>query len=532
MLLLSSLLLWIFLKNNALAYPYDLVIVGGGAAGFFAAGAASSFGKTIAIVDLRPNLGGDCTNAACVPSKALRSIVRTSKPTPEHMRSAVEAVRAREQPQQMLERNPNLDLHFVQSCCFTDSHTMELSFQNATKCLIKSRHFLLSVGADPVIPFQFPEQAHAARLPLWTYRSILRPEETEFWDHIKSGHLKTLLIVGGGPTACELGQSLGRLLAHNTTIRLVAPALLPEEDPSLQEAATKLLERAGVSCKLNVKMDKILDDKSIQLSDGSILAPVDGILLCVGRNPQLDSLHLHQAGVQWNENGVSIRPSTLQSTSASHIFAAGDCADVIDKRSRTSAHAAWMAFHAVRNMYVPWWLRIGSSSQHKLVPRVIYTDPEMARVGLTRQECQERCPDFQFVHVKEEGSDRADMERRERDTEVTFLEVRASPSGRILGGTACGAAAAELANSIGVAITNRLSVRDLAKSIHSYPSHGYLLYRVALSMALSDTRGFLESCGPVGKILAGLVGAVGASVRIFQSFAGRVVRGRKRRNSV
>ncbi|GAX25758.1 hypothetical protein FisN_8Hh342 [Fistulifera solaris] len=530
MLLLATLLLWFF-TNNAQALQYDLVIVGGGAAGLFAAGAASSFNKKIAIVDLRPELGGDCTNAACVPSKALRSIVRTSQSAPEHVRFAVEAVRAREQPQQMLESNPNLDLHFVHSCCFADSHTMELSFRNATRCFIKSRHFLLTVGADPVIPFEFQKQAQQAGLPLWTYRSILRPEETEFWDCVESGSLRRLLIVGGGPTACELGQSLGRLLAHNTTLELVAPALLPDEAPSLQEAAQKLLERAGVSCKLNVKMDKIWEDRSIQLSDGSYLAPVDGILFCVGRSPSLKSLHLHRAGVQWNENGVRIRPSTLQSISASHIFAAGDCADLMDKRSRSSAHAAWTGFHAVRNMYVPWWLRIGSSSQHKVVPRVIYTDPEMARVGLTRKECQEQYPDFQSVLVKEEGSDRADMERRERDTEVTFLELRASRSGRILGGTACGPAAAELANSIGVAITNRLSVRDLAKSIHSYPSHGYLLYRVALSMALSDTRGFLESCGPVGKILAGLIGAISVSVRMLRSFfAAHVVRGRTRGN--
>jgi hypothetical protein len=216
---------------------------------------------------------------------------------------------------------------------------------------------------------------------------------------------------------------------------------------------------------------------------------------------------------------VLVSSSSLQSITARHVYAAGDCSSAVTDRSRTASHAAWSGFHAVRNTAVPWILRVGSRSVHPCVPRVIYTDPELACVGFTKSECIARYgkDGFNSLYVAEEGSDRADMERRERDTDATFVELRAARNGRILGCTACGPAAAELANSMGMAITNRLTVRDVAQSIHSYPSHGYLLHRIALSMALSDVQGLLSTCGPLGETVGSLVGFVGSAPGLVRS---------------
>jgi len=126
----------------------------------------------------------------------------------------------------------------------------------------------------------------------------------------------------------------------------------------------------------------------------------------------------------------------------------------------------------------------------------------MACVGLSYRECVERfgVGGFDAMYATEHGMDRADMERFERDTEPCFVELRVDrSSGSILGCSACGPAAAELTNSMGLAITNGLTVADVARSAHSYPSYSYLLYRIALSMALSSTWGVLEACGPIGK---------------------------------
>lgn len=591
-----------------------MIILGAGAAGLFASGAASSLlGKKTALIELVPvspvsssmdsgnlNVGGDCSNAACVPSKAVRSMARQAaawerttshgmnqdidwvKETQQHAAATVNAVRNREDPES-IGQNPNLDLVFVTDCRFIDAHSVQVTFQhsqttstdtnsvnnnknntktvtgtNITTAVLTSRKFLITTGASPIVPDAWTKAAAAAKnLPLWTYRSILRPDDHSFWDWLRmpannnissnttmkansaAPKNKRLLIIGGGATACELGQSIARLATTASTsmttattadkeqldIELVAPAILPQEDVTLQQSAVKLLVRAGIKCRLGERVQDILPDQSIRLSDGRVLPPFDAVLVCIGRSPgaNLESLHLNQAGVAWDpDKGVLVSSSSLQSITARNVYAAGDCSSAVTDRSRTASHAAWSGFHAVRNTVVPWILRVGSRSVHPTVPRVIYTDPELACVGLTKSECIERygSDGFNYLYVAEEGSDRADMERRERDTDATFVELRATRSGRILGCTTCGPAASELANSMGMAITNRLTVRDVAQSIHSYPSHGYLLHRIALSMALSNVRGLLSTCGPVG----GAVGDVGSFVGSTSGLVRSVVR--------
>lgn len=117
------------------------------------------------------------------------------------------------------------------------------------------------------------------------------------------------------------------------------------------------------------------------------------------------------------------------------------------------------------------------------VPAVIYTDPELASVGLSYAACVQKYgkDGFDCLNAPEEGTDRTDMERLER-LPVGFVELRATKiGGKVLGMTACSAAAAELGNEGGLVITSGLTVRDMACAIHSYPSYGYLLHRIALS---------------------------------------------------
>lgn len=519
---------------------YDWIIVGAGASGLFASGAASLLGKSTCLIDQADPtnsgllaVGGDCSNAACVPSKALRSIARqgvSDHKARQYADAAINAVRARESPDRI--RNTT-DLYFVQSCRFVSTHEMEIQAINASEPLrLRARRFLIATGASPIVPETFQAQAKAAGLPLYTYRSILQSvlateSSAPFWK-MDGSTKKRLLIVGGGATACELGQTLVRLRPQRD-ICLVAPSVLPSEDVKLQQAAMNILAKAGIHCHWSARLARILPDGRVELSDGALLSPFDGALLCLGRSPvdSLESLHLDSAGIAWTNVGVTVHEQSLRSVSAPHVFASGDCADAVPLRSRTAAQAAWTGFYAIRNGALPRVLTFGSASVHPTVPRVVYTDPELACVGKTVSECVLKygLNGFDVAYCTEEGSDRADMERVERDTSVCFVELRAEKrSGIILGCTACGPAAAELANVIGVAITNKLTTSDVARSIFSYPSHGYLLHRLALSMALSDTNGILEVCGPIG----GFLGRTGRSVSCLRDFFQRGVLGRKR----
>ena len=574
---------------------YDVIIIGGGAAGGFAAGAATSLfrGRTAVIErtdddDDSYYLGGDCTNAACVPSKALRSVarciqqqhdddddddVRLVEPR-QYVQDTVQAVRQREDPSQQSLQNPKLDVIFCRNCHFVNATTLQVAAaaaatKNQTQesvffFFLSAKRFLICTGASPVVPHDLRVAAQTAGVSISTYRTLLRPEGKDpIWDLIpcqqeKSSNLdnddcttipqqqqqqqqnrRRLVIVGGGASACELGQSLARLIKHNTTtttttteISLVAPAILPQEDVKLQQAAINLLHQAGIKLHLSVRLQDVLPDKRLLLSDGTILPATDALLLCLGRQPsQLDSLQLDNAGIKWSpQKGVAVHPRTLQSVSTPHVYAAGDCVATasMSDRDRTATQAAWTGYHAVLQMGLPKLLSMGLYAVHKTVPRVIYMDPELACVGLTSAQCIEQygVDGYNMLCVYENGTDRADMERLERNTNVTFIELRScSKSGRLLGCTTCGPAAAELANSMGMAISNKLSVADIARSIHSYPSYGYLLQRIALSMALHDVWGFLQACGPLGKTL----GKMGRSASFWSGRVGRAFRYRRRK---
>ena len=504
---------------------YDLIIVGAGASGLFASGVASSLGQKVLLLDANDHiLGGDCTNAACVPSKAVRSISRVQhgkwgsqsighgkeglQLARLHSSNTVNAVRQREDPRAMRDLK-NLDLLFCKEVRFVSNQEIEVQARNETTTRrIRSKKFLISTGASPKLPESIVKQANAANLPIYTYRSILSPESNStkksIWnllDDITTHRIPQIVIAGGGPTSCELGQALARLGGKDWNVTIIAPGLLLSEDISLQRAAMQLLQESGVNVHLGKRLNGVTTTGLVVLDNGSTL-PANALVLCLGRNPSVTDLGLEAAGIDWTEeDGILVNKRTLRSTSNRHVFASGDCCSAVQGNDRTAAHAGWTGYHAARNIAVPWILRVGAKSVHTTVPSVIFSDPELASVGMSKIECIQRygSKGFASLSVSEQGMDRGDMDRLERNTNITFVELWATKvTGRILGLTACGQSSAELANEIGVAIQNGLTVRDLARSIHAYPSHGYLLYRLSLALATDNLWGLLATFGPVG----------------------------------
>jgi pyruvate/2-oxoglutarate dehydrogenase complex dihydrolipoamide dehydrogenase (E3) component len=452
----------------------------------------------------------------------------------QHSINTVSAVRQREDFSGVDDRNPTLDFLFVQKCRFVSSHELELAPRNTSNILpwntrvstnssvlVTSKKFLIATGASPIVPEHLQRAARKAGVAVHTYRSVLQPPRSEddalesIWNmtatSTNGNFTKQIVIAGGGPTACELGQSLARLGGSTLNITIVAPELLPNEDVTLRRAAMQLLTNDEITLRLGSRVTDVSkgDDsvRHVELDNGRLFIPVDALLLCLGRSPgiSLSTLNLEAANVQWNpDHGVEVHKASLRSKSAPHVYACGDCCDAV--RNRRAAHAAWTGFHAARNTILPFWLQMGSKAVHPTVPGVTYTDPELASVGLSYVECVRRygTNGFNCLNVSEEGMDRGDMERLERPV-IGFVELRATKiSGRVLGMTACGPAAAELVNEIGLVITSGLTVRDIARCIHSYPSHGYLMHRIALALATNNIYGLLSACGPLGSLLGGI----------------------------
>lgn len=568
-------------------YDYDVIVLGAGASGMFAAGTAASFGCSTLLVekcreeeesDDKFHVGGDCTNQACVPSKAIRSVAlmaavqkrmsmnsmssngnlpiramthpkvfEETEPdffsvARQHSVETVEKVRDRESVER-LASSPNLELAFTNHVKFVSNH--ELCLDKATifngvedddnKSAVKSgqthitgRKIIIATGADPIVPQQLAEAATKADLPVLTYKTMYRPDgdgklsDDCLWNIQPSNDKrKHIVIAGGGPVGVETAQNLARLKSKNTIITIVAPSILPSEDVSARLAARDILKNDDVNILIGTRVVDVKRDAHDQegsarliLSNNSTI-PADVLILAIGREPgrNLSEMDLRNAGVEWTHaHGVEVN-SMLQS-SRRNIYAAGDCASRVQGNNRRATHAGWTGYHAVQSALFPVVL-LPSDIVHPFVPSVTFIDPEIASIGMSREECiREYGKDgFMYLKADESGTDRADMDSIARYSNG-FVELRVGyPHGRILGATVCSPAAAEIINEIGVALVNKLSCRDIAQSLHAYPSHGYLLHRVALSLALSDVWGLLAACGPAGRLLGRLGRSV--SYRLF-----------------
>lgn len=581
---------------------YDIVVIGAGASGMFAAGTASSFGCKTLLVDKHDlddatkndfYMGGDCTNSACVPSKAIRCAARiaaiqtisssstavvgtnmmdsssvSSSSTSSsgggggsnqmrqeslfvsaaalaqrYSQETTNKVRLRESPDRIASSIPNLNIIYSPRTCFVDGHHLSIEnpyFFNSTfsdflqssseqnndddnddnddnddtlSIQVFAKKFIICTGAGPWIPDRLLKSAKKIGLPLLTYRSFFKPDGEEgkdsdfLWNLKSSQHKKKkrVVIVGGGGTACEIAQSLARL-QKNVQITLVAPGILDKEDIAARVIARKILMEEGVNIvtgKRVIGASRMGQIAVVELDDKTQLS-VDILICATGRSPgsNLQELQLDKAGVQWTVQDGIVVNKYLQSVSRKHIFAAGDCISAVPKLDRRASHAAWMGYHAVQSALFPRFL-LASDAIHPFVPRVTFLDPEVASIGKTRAECVREfgSDGFQYLKVDENGTDRADIDSMEGRVKG-FVELRVSkPDGRILGATVCSPVASEIVNEIGVALVNKLTVRDIARSIHAYPSYGYLMHRVALSLALGDTWGVLDAMGPVARFI-------------------------------
>ncbi|CAJ1935075.1 unnamed protein product [Cylindrotheca closterium] len=566
---------------------YDLIVCGAGASGMFAAGtAAATFGTKTLLIDKydieegntssalkqqqQQHVGGDCTNAACVPSKAIRSAAQVLSTSGEndnsnsiaqlarqHAIETVSKVRQRESPDR-LAQTPNLDLIFTTKASFIQdddndgcSKTMQLDTpfrlsdnatdwevcDNSDSLRVKGKKFIICTGASPTIPKAIEDSAKQLNVPILTYRSFFRPDGKEgllsdqvLWNTtIHTRRKQQVVILGGGPSACEMAHTLGTLNQNKGTqleITMIAATILPQEDVAARSFCRTLLKNLDIRLVLGQKATRLTatatadaasDEmpKAVVLLEDESQVPVDLIICATGRAPgaNLEELQLERAGVKWKyQNGILVN-SRLQSISAKHVFAAGDCASAVPKKDRRAAHAGWTGYHSVQSALFP---RIFTPRDciHPVVPRVVALDPEIASVGLTHAECVAQYGAHGFLHLKamEEGTDRADMDSIGRPT-IGFVELRASKAtGRILGATICLPSAPEIANELGLAIRHKMTCRDMAKSIHYYPSYGYLMHRVALALAFSNVWGMLAAFGPLGRVTGGIGRIIQASI--------------------
>ena len=445
----------------------DICVIGGGPGGLSVAAAAAAFGVPTVLIE-QGKMGGDCLNTGCVPSKAFLAAARRAEAirnsddfgvvvqsigvnfakVHDHVRAVMAAVA----PTDSVERFTGLGVRVIQEHAkFKDRKTVI-----AGDIEIRARRFVIATGSAPAVP---PIPGLAAG-PYLTTDTIFDLKERP--EH--------LIIIGGGAAGLEMAQGFRRLGSSVTVLE--AAHALAEEDPECTAVVLDRLEREGVVIRTEVNVIGISHagptvTATIEASGAEQTITGSHLLVAAGRKPTIDRLDLKAARVRHDHAGIDVNRKLK--TSNRRVYAIGDCA----KGQMHLAHAA--NYHAglvIRNALFR--LRVGIDNS--AIPRVTFTEPELAHTGLTEAQARARRIRIRVARWPYNDNDRAQTERETRG----HIKVIATRKGRIVGASIVGSQAGELIGIWTLAIAQGLNIRAFTDIILPYPTLSELGKRVAI----------------------------------------------------
>jgi pyruvate/2-oxoglutarate dehydrogenase complex dihydrolipoamide dehydrogenase (E3) component len=432
----------------------DLCVIGAGSGGLWVAAAAAALGVPVVLIE-KDKMGGECLNTGCVPSKAMIAASKHAQTAREasgfgvfadgrrvdfaKVHRHVQAVIAAIAPNDSAERFTGLGVRVIKGAArFKDRATVLVGDTE-----IKARRFVVATGSSPAIP-SIPGLAETPHLT----------NETIFDLQNCPGHL---IVIGGGPIGLELAQAFRRLGAEVTVLEAALP--LAKEDPECGAAVLEQLIREGVKIHSGAKIIGVVRANSgieVVLEDGKTIIG-SHLLVTAGRQPDVAGLGLELAGVRYGRGGIETDHRLL--TSNRRVYAVGDVAAGAPQFTHVASyHGSLVIRHAVFRLPV----RVNYDS----VPRVTFTDPELAHVGLSEAQVRARGAAFRVLRWPYHENDRAQAERETRG----HIKVITSKRGKILGATIVGAQAGELITTWSLAISQGLNIRAMAGLIVPYPT--------------------------------------------------------------
>jgi pyruvate/2-oxoglutarate dehydrogenase complex dihydrolipoamide dehydrogenase (E3) component len=455
---------------------YDLAIIGAGSGGLTAAAFAVQLGARTALIE-KSRIGGDCTWTGCVPSKALlkaakvahevrtagRYGITTTPPTidmrrvREYVQSAIREVYQYETPEELQRSGVDVIIGPAQ---FIDAHTIQAGHHS-----IRANAFLITTGGHAFIP---PIRG-LDQTPFITYERIFENDRLP----------QSLTIIGAGPIGIEMAQAYQRL---GSEVTVVDQRLLPKDEPEAQETIYRVLEQEGVRFVRERANTVRAEAGSVLVFTTAAEIRTEMLLVAVGRRPSVNGLDLEKAGVNYSEKGIPVDERLR--TNVKHIYAAGD---IVGGYQFTHL-AGWQAFQAVRNALLPGH----ASGFASVVPWVTFTEPEVAHAGITEEKARHQFGDD--IEVHRWSMNKVDRAVCDNDRDG-FVKVISRKSGRILGATIVAARAGESIAEIVLAIQNGLRLKDIAGSIHPYPTYSTAIQQLAseatIKQLLSGTQGHI-----------------------------------------
>ena len=447
-------------------YHVDLCIIGAGSGGLSIASGAAQLGRSVVLYEA-DEMGGDCLNFGCVPSKALIAAgkhahafstggpfgISPSKPkvnfaaVKSHIKGVIETIA----PVDSQERFEGLGCIVVRErASFTDAKTIE-----SDTTITHAKRIIVATGS----------RASAPPIPGLKDTPYLTNEDIFTVDELP----KHLLIIGAGPIGLELGQAFVRLGSKVDIVDIAPP--LGRSEPEHVKVLVDSLTAEGVNFHAPVNTKLIRKTKTgvaIDLEDGSTLTG-SHLLVAAGRRAAIDGLGLEAAGVKTNRTGI-VTDKTLR-TSNKRVYAVGD----VSGRGGLTHAAGHHAGIIIKNFYFVPFFKASAETCH--MPAVIYAQPELASVGLSEKEARQKYGDVRVVDWDFEENDRAIAERATKGA-VKFI---ARKNGQILGASIVGEGAGDLIQIIGLGMANKLKIIAFTKLISPYPSRGEAVKRAASS---------------------------------------------------
>jgi pyruvate/2-oxoglutarate dehydrogenase complex dihydrolipoamide dehydrogenase (E3) component len=438
---------------------YDLVVLGGGTAGLIASVYAARVGARVVLVEQAEQPGGDCLFTGCIPSKSLIAAAQRA----HDMRTAagvgiepaeprVDFARVMDRVQEVIRRAGVRD---TAEHLETEGVEVVRAFGRFTRPGLveaggRELHFraaIIATGSRPAVA-EIPGLASADFLTsetVWELREL--PPR--------------LTVLGGGSAGCELGQAFTRL-GSSVEIVEAAPVLLPSEDRDAGRFVSDALAAEGLELHLGAAVTQVApgDGRGGVLVAGERRVEYDRLLVALGRQPANDGIGLDRVGVELDKHGF-VKVDARLRTTGDRIWAAGDAVG----RMCFTHVAGHQGLTAMANAL----FRARRSFDYSLVPRVTFTDPELASIGLGEVEARERLGRDPLVlrHDYAE-SDRA----LAASTARGFAKLVTGRRGRLLGATLVAPAAGESIAELAALMRRRGAVTELSQTIHAYPTYG------------------------------------------------------------
>ena len=443
---------------------YDMLIIGLGPAGMALSAMGSAMGLNVLAIE-KHKIGGECLNCGCVPSKALlktanvRNVVKeiekygltkTEVPSPQKPFDRVQNYLKYINEEKTVKMFDKVDLVIGNAAKFVDSKTVEVDGKHYT-----ARRIYITTGTKPLVP----------PIPGIDKVNFLTNENLFLLDDVP----KSLFIIGGGAIGCEMAQAFSRLGAKVTLAHL-DPHLIPLADDEAAHVLEEELKKDGVEVYNSTSIQSIKqggDHVIVSTDKGEFTA--EKLLMAAGRKVAIDGLELDKAGVKYDRRGIIT--DDYGRTNVPNIWAVGDC----NGKALFSHAAMHQGMLSLMSSVMPFLRSFKFKYSQYEVPWSVFTDPEIAQVGMTEKQLKEKGVKYEVFKAKYGDYGRTITDEKT----VGFVKVMVSSWGKIYGVSIIGEAASELIHEYILAIHKKIRLHDIMLMQHSFPTISLLNKRVA-----------------------------------------------------